>query len=924
MDLFNLSAKLTLDKSEYENGLNDAEGQAKRGGSKIGSALKGLGVAAGAGIVAAGAAVGKLTMDAVNAYGEYEQLVGGVETLFGAGGKSLEEYAESVGKSTDEASAKYDDLLKAQEFVLNRASNAWDSAGISANEYMSTVTSFSASLIQSMNGDTMEAAKAADRALIDMSDNANKMGTNMESIMTAYMGFSKQNYTMLDNLKLGYGGTKTEMERLIKDAAQMTDVQEELGIKVDKGSMSFGNIVNAISVMQKKMGIAETTVKEGASTIQGSTNRMKAAWQNVVTAFVQGGTPLQESVWDFLNSVKDMLANLLPAVESALKGIGEFIAVAVPQIMDMLPGMLLSVTPKFLTAVIKLIRRVGKAVPKAIKGIFDMITEGFQAFGDDDQTSGPFAKIMRKLGKLGTAILNTIISSSKQMFESIGNLITTVDWSSVGSRIVNLLMKGLSTIGGLLKNLFNAAVRVISHIDWLGLGSWIINAIGTGLGAIGTWLKGLFEEGWSLIQEIKWAEVGTTIFSAIETALSEVVEWFTNLYEKAANAIESVNWADVGQKIWDWISGAFNSVVEWFKGLFTDAGEEVKGGIDWAGLGSAILDYIVSAFKAIYTTFKTIFENAWQAIQDINWPEVGTHIWNAIVNIFTTVGETMKALFESAKTLIGQVDWAQLGSDIWNWIVSKFLSIGGWFLDRFEEAKNFITNDIDWAAVGQFIWDGIVSLVKDFANTLKAWATTAWYRVKNIKWTDLGKAIWDGIKNLVQDAATKFKEWLEAAWNAILEIPWGDIGKAIWEGITSHKPDIVGFFDDIMKFWKNTLGIGKGEFTLADENGNEYASGSTKKFKKAYGLARMFTSPTVVPTTRGNMMFGDGVGGEIVLSEKMLSRIAGGEGVAEAISILTRSVDNLSDSLTEKMAVALNQMGFRIDGREFARLVRSV
>lgn len=153
-----------------------------------------------AGLAAASAAIGKLGKDALQAYGDYEQLVGGVETLFGAGGQSLEEYAKSVGKTTDKAKAEYDKLMKAQDVVIKNADNAYKTAGLSANEYMETVTSFSASLLQSVGGDTVKAAKAADLAITDMADNANKMGTSMESIQNAYQGFAKQNYTMLDNL----------------------------------------------------------------------------------------------------------------------------------------------------------------------------------------------------------------------------------------------------------------------------------------------------------------------------------------------------------------------------------------------------------------------------------------------------------------------------------------------------------------------------------------------------------------------------------------------------------------------------------------------------------------------------------------------------------------------------------------------------
>lgn len=217
--------------------LKESGDEAEKSGSKfekLGSVLKGVGVAMGAVVVAAGAAAVKLGKEVVAAYADYEQLVGGVDTLFKDSSAAVQSYA----------------------------ANAFKTAGMSANEYMETVTSFSASLIQSLGGDTAKAAKAADTAIIDMSDNANKMGTSISSIQDAYQGFAKQNYTMLDNLKLGYGGTKTEMERLLSDAEKLS------GQKYDISNLN--DVYAAIHVIQTEMGITGTTAKEATETISGS------------------------------------------------------------------------------------------------------------------------------------------------------------------------------------------------------------------------------------------------------------------------------------------------------------------------------------------------------------------------------------------------------------------------------------------------------------------------------------------------------------------------------------------------------------------------------------------------------------------------------------------------------------------------------
>ena len=196
MDLFDVAAKISLDTKGYERGLDDASSKTSSFAEKLGNGLKTAAKVGAAALTAAATAATALGTAAVKAYADYEQLVGGVETLFGAGGKSLEEYAKSVGKSVDEAKAEYGKLLKSQQAVVDNAREAFRTAGLSANEYMETVTSFAASLLQSLGGDTEAAAKYADMAITDMSDNANKLGTSMEMIQNAYQGFAKQNYTI--------------------------------------------------------------------------------------------------------------------------------------------------------------------------------------------------------------------------------------------------------------------------------------------------------------------------------------------------------------------------------------------------------------------------------------------------------------------------------------------------------------------------------------------------------------------------------------------------------------------------------------------------------------------------------------------------------------------------------------------------------
>ena len=349
--------------------------------SKFGGAAKKVGAvaleASAAVVTATTAAVANLTKQAVAAYADYEQLWGGVETLFGTkGAYTLEEYAASVGKTTEEASADFNKLIDAQNLVSENADKAFETAGLSANEYMETVTSFSASLIQSLGGDTLEAAKVADRAIVDMSDNANKMGTDIASIQNAYQGFAKQNYTMLDNLKLGYGGTKEEMARLIEDASKMTDEQTKLGVSVDKSSMSFANIVNAISVMQEHLGIAGTTSREASTTIQGSIGMVKASWQNLLVAISQGGEwDLTVYIDNLVSSISTAANNILPVVEQALMGIAQVVETVAPQIAEKLPGMITKALPGLLSAGVEAIKALAQGLVQAIPSLMPTVTE---------------------------------------------------------------------------------------------------------------------------------------------------------------------------------------------------------------------------------------------------------------------------------------------------------------------------------------------------------------------------------------------------------------------------------------------------------------------------------------------------------------------------------------------------------------------
>ena len=354
-------------------------------------------VATGA-MAAFGAATTVVAKNAVRSFAEYEQLVGGVETLFKSSAKKVQTYA----------------------------ARAYSTAGLSANQYMSTVTSFSASLLQSLGNDTEKVAKYADRAIVDMADNANKMGTSIEMIQNAYQGFAKQNYTMLDNLKLGYGGTKTEMQRLIKDAAALKDRQKELGVTVDANSMSFANIVNAIHVVQAEMGIYGATAQEASTTVEGSINSMKAAWENLITGIGTSNANIDILLNNFLASVQTVAANIGPVIDTVIDNIltllinngPAMIAQGGEQLNNFLVG-LTTKMPDVINFMINMVVAMGKAILNNIPYIIAVAISFMRSL---------LATIIEKSYNVGSEFISSIMKGAKALF---GDLVrSAMSWGS--------------------------------------------------------------------------------------------------------------------------------------------------------------------------------------------------------------------------------------------------------------------------------------------------------------------------------------------------------------------------------------------------------------------------------------------------------------------------------------------------------------
>lgn len=467
-------------------------------------------------------AVAGLATAAVKSYADYEQLTGGIETLFKGSADQMFKYADQ----------------------------AYKTAGMSANQYMETATSFSASLIQGLGGDTAKAAEYANMAITDMSDNANKMGTSMESIQFAYQGFAKQNYTMLDNLKLGYGGTKEEMQRLLKDAEKMP---EAMGRKFNLNN--YADVVQAINVVQQHMGIAGTTAKEASSTISGSFNSVKASWSDLLTALVgeSEASTLSDMMPQFVESVKTFAKNIMPVAKTALEGIVSLVTQLAPIIIAELPGLLQAILPPLIAVTVELIVQLIAMLPSLLQTLTQALLQALPVLVEALVKFAPqfIQGIIGLIGVIAAVfsdpnMLNMILQGGIRIFmmliEALPQIIEALSASL--PTIINTLVAFLTDpqiMAMLIKAsvmLFLALVKAVPQI----LGG-LLTAFGTLIGSLWNGLGRLFTDfagkfGKAMGQVFKNAINGVLGF--IENFINGPID-LINLAIGAINAIPGVN-----------------------------------------------------------------------------------------------------------------------------------------------------------------------------------------------------------------------------------------------------------------------------------------------------------------------------------------------------------------------------------------------
>lgn len=497
-------------ESKVQQTNSKVKNSADTGSSAFGEVWTGALRRIGAGLVELGAKAvetGKqVAMDALDQVSSLEQNIGGVQKLFG----------------------------DSYQAVVDNANKAFKTAGLSTNQYMETVTGFSASLIAGLGGDTQKAVGIADRAIRDMSDNANTFGTDIASIQTTYQGFAKQNYTMLDNLKLGYGGTKEEMQRLIADASQMTVEMDKLGVSVDGNSMSFDNIINAISVMQTHLKISGTTANEAAGTIEGSVNSMKAAWQNFLAGTIDPAE-FAETAFQAAENVIKAFGGILPRLLEGFGQIAPQVYDKVKELAERLVNIIIEKAPDFARRgqemLLKLAQGLQDGIPKAVEKIMQMVTGIVNWLGSDGGTKmldSGFTLIEKVVDGLAKA-LPTLIEYIPQIILGIVNTIT--------NNLPRIIEMGVNLIVSLIQGIWNCVPKLIEQFP--------------------TIIQSIF----TMWKNTNWIALGTHAISAILNGIAQLMNNIPNLVrniaQAALNTFKNVNWHSVGTNI---INGIINGL----------------------------------------------------------------------------------------------------------------------------------------------------------------------------------------------------------------------------------------------------------------------------------------------------------------------------------------------------------------------------
>ena len=707
MELFKLFATLAIRNKEANDAIDETTGKAegakgKLSGafSKIGSAALKVGKVIATGLAAGAGAVVAITKQAVDAYADYEQLVGGVETLF-----------------KDSA-----------DTVLNYANNAYKTAGLSANDYMETVTSFSGALLQSLNGDTAAAAKKADLAVTDMSDNMNKMGSSMESIQNAYQGFAKQNYTMLDNLKLGYGGTKEEMQRLLSDAEKLS------GQKFDISS--YSDVVDAIHIVQTEMGITGTTAKEASTTIQGSLSSLKASWQNLLVGLTDDSQDFDTLLSNVLDNAINLLQLLLPRITTIFGQLPKLIQGILPQI----PPVLRELLPQLLVAAEDLLHGLVAALPELIDILLDILPD-----------------VLDAVMQIGLELVNALPQITDSIIAFLTNQSTI---TALIQAAITLFMALVAAIPEIASQIVKAAPVIIEALI-----TGIIQSIPQLLSGLQQFIDNYgqyMSSIWGVIQQI-WGAVSGWFKEHI---IDPIVNFFTGLWNKVV-------------EIWNQISNAISAAFQFIASIISAAFQIIT--LPFRFIWENCKEYVFAAFDAIKTfisnainNIKTVISTVLNAIKTV-WNTVWGAIKNFLTPIFNAIKNVVTTVFTAIKDFIATRIY-----NIKTNVTNVFNAIKNAISTPLNAAKTAVTNVFDGIKSKiDTVISGAKSIVKKGIGAIKGMFEKLKLKFPDIKLPHFG----------ISPSGWKVSDLLEGSIPK-LSIEW--YAKAMDNGMILEKPTIFG------------------------------------------------------------------------------------------------------------------------------------